>query len=82
MIKLVAFLIPLAFALVVSQAEAQNAKPKPAALDAKDAKYLDTGKPAPKEDPELAKFYMEEKSAPLPPLTAPVESMMNYKRRL
>ncbi|HRH97714.1 MAG TPA: hypothetical protein PLB55_17375, partial [Prosthecobacter sp.] len=80
MIKPAAFLIPLAIAFVLP-AEAQEKKPQkpkaPAmAVNPKDAKNLPSGKEAPPEDPELAKYYMEEKSAPLPPVTAPVDTSL------
>jgi azurin len=80
MIKPAAFLIPLAVAFVLP-AEAQEKKPQkpkaPAmAVNPKDAKNLPSGKEAPPEDPELAKYYMEEKSAPLPPVTAPVDTSL------
>jgi hypothetical protein len=80
MIKPAAFLIPLAVALVLP-AEAQEKKPQKAkapamAVNPKDAKNLPSGKEAPREDPELAKYYMEEKSAPLPPVTAPVDTSL------
>lgn len=81
MIKPATFLIPLAIALAVPCAEAQEKKPKKfkapsMAVNQKDAKNLPSGKEAPSEDPELAKYYMEEKSAPLPPVTAPVDTAL------
>lgn len=41
-----------------------------------DAKNTNTGKPPPPEDPALARYYMEEKTAPLPPVTASVDTAL------
>lgn len=41
-----------------------------------DAKNHDTGKPAPVENPALAKFSLDEKTAPLPAVTAAVETTL------
>ncbi len=73
-------LITLVFATALTAAETPKTKPetrKPAMeLNLKDAKHTDTGKPAPPMDPELAKYYMEEKSAPLPAATTAVETAL------
>ena len=81
MIKPATLLIPLAIALVVPCADAQEKKPQKfkapsMAVNPKDAKNVPSGKEAPPEDPELAKYYMEEKSAPLPPVTVPVDTTL------
>ena len=62
-----------------STAEAPKTKPVrnySATVNPKDAKNTNTGKPAPPLDPELAKFYMEEKTAPLPPTVAAEETKL------
>jgi len=77
MTKPAAFL--LAFALVSTCAVAQNTKAArnpTIAVNPLDAKNTDTGKPPPPEDPALAKYYMEEKTAPLPPVTVAVDTVL------
>jgi hypothetical protein len=74
-------LTALAFAFAVATpAFAQTKKPGKLVgglpINEKDAKNRPSGKEAPPEDPELAKYYMEEKSAPLPPVTAPVDTSL------
>ena len=73
MIKPAALLLTLA--TFVSAADVPVRKPA-MAVNPLDAKNTDTGKPPPPEDPALAKYYMEEKSAPLPPVTAAVDTAL------
>ncbi|MDB6006997.1 MAG: putative cytochrome c [Prosthecobacter sp.] len=74
MIKPAAFFLTLA--TIASTAAAQTTpsgravKNYSATVNPRDAKNTDTGKPPPPEDPALAKYSMDEKSAPLPPVTA------------
>jgi azurin len=71
--------ILLSLALMNSVAVAQQTKPAKkleATVNVKDAKNTDTGKPAPPEDPELAKYYSSEKTLPLPAVTAAVETKL------
>jgi azurin len=71
---LLLFLVTIAVA-----AESPKTKPvrKPAMeINPKDAKNTDTGKPPPPEDPALARYSMDEKSAPLPPVTAAVDTAL------
>lgn len=59
--------------------EAAKAKParKPAMeVNLLDAKNQETGKPAPPEDPELAKYILDEKTAALPAVTAPMDTVL------
>jgi azurin len=65
----------LAFSIVASAADAPKKKLE-ATVNPKDAKYSDTGKLAPPEDPELAKYYFAEKTLPLPAVTAAVETKL------
>ncbi|MCF7785497.1 MAG: HEAT repeat domain-containing protein [Prosthecobacter sp.] len=80
MIKHAALFLTLATLAVV--ADAQTAKPeKPvknysASVNPLDAKNKPSGIPLPPEDPELEKYYMEEKTAPLPPVTAAVDTVL------
>lgn len=77
MLRTTSLLLMLAFASA-SAADAPKAKPKvyEATVNQKDAKYTDTGKPLPPEDPELAKYYFAEKTMPLPAVTAAVETKL------
>jgi azurin len=45
-------------------------------LQVKDAKHIETGKPLPREDPELAKYYASEKTMALPALTTAMETKL------
>ena len=73
-------LIPLMCAVAATAADAPKAnaeKRKPAMeVNPKDAKHLDSGKPLPPQDPALAKFMLDEKSAPLPAVTAAVDTTL------
>jgi azurin len=77
MLRTNSILLMLAFASA-SAADAPQAKPKvyEATKNPKDAKYADTGKPLPQEDPELAKYYFAENTMPLPAVTASVETAL------
>jgi azurin len=71
--------IHILFALVfVSSVESQVSKPEAQDFSAKlkDAKHMQSGKPLPPEDPELAKYYFAEKTLPLPEVTAAVETKL------
>lgn len=72
MIRSLLFVSILAFA----GADAKDSpKPKEGARP-KDAKHINTGKPLPPEDPELAKYYASEKTLPLPGETPAVETQL------
>lgn len=78
MIRTLPLLSFLALALAVA-VEPPKTKRKPKADDQaglKDAKYLDTGKPLPPEDPELAKYYASEKTLPFPGTTPAMETRL------
>ncbi len=78
-----ALLITLTLAAAASAAEtpARKAEKRKPAMEVnpKDAKNTDSGKPAPPADPALARFSMDEKSAPLPAVTAAVETTLPLK---
>ena len=80
MTRLLSLFIVLSLTPAASTAETPKTKAegrKPAMeVNPKDAKNLPSGKPEPLLDPELAKFSMDEKSAPLPAVTAAVETSL------
>jgi azurin len=76
MIKPAALLLTLATLAYAADAPKTPARKPAMAINPLDAKNTDTGKPAPPEDPALAKYYMEEKTAPLPPVTEAVDTAL------
>ncbi|OYW16020.1 MAG: hypothetical protein B7Z55_14385, partial [Planctomycetales bacterium 12-60-4] len=76
MIKPAALLLTLATFVSAADTPKMPARKPAMAVNPLDAKNTDTGKPPPPEDPALAKYFMEEKSAPLPPVTAAVDTAL------
>lgn len=81
MIRPTTFLTAIACAFVVATpAFAQDKKAGKLVgglpINEKDAKNTDSGKPPPPEDPALAKYYMAENVAPLPGVTAAVDTTL------
>ncbi|WP_397384792.1 GDSL-type esterase/lipase family protein, partial [Prosthecobacter sp.] len=76
MIKPATLFLTLATLAYAADAPKTPARKPVMAVNPLDAKNTDTGKPAPPEGPALAKYYMEEKSAPLPPVTASVDTAL------
>jgi len=77
--------LPFLFLAVAwASAAAPDTPKKPARrpameTNAKDAKNHPTGLPDPVEDPALAQYTIDEKSGPLPPVVAPVETLLPLK---
>jgi hypothetical protein len=74
-------LVTLALAATAAAADAppkKRAEKRPPAMEVnpKDAKNLDSGIPLPPEDPALAQFGISEKTAPLPAVTAAVDTTL------
>lgn len=65
------------FCLVAQEpAKAKPARKPAMEVNQQDAKHHDTGKPLPPEDPALARFLLDEKTAALPALTAAVDTAL------
>ncbi|RFC46462.1 MAG: Azurin/Glucose/arabinose dehydrogenase, beta-propeller fold [Verrucomicrobia bacterium] len=73
------FFLPAAFCLCVVQVLAQGTKPLGEVLT--DAKSLKLNKPQPAADPELARYAMYQKDAPLPGRVEPVETSLPLSLR-
>jgi uncharacterized cupredoxin-like copper-binding protein len=76
MIKPAALFLTLATLAYAADAPKTPARKLAMTVNPLDAKNTNTGKPPPPEDPALAKYYMEEKTAPLPPVTASVDTAL------